>query len=134
VLWSFQCQDARRAEHVRGHFLAFLHTFAADSSDFAAAELIFGELVGNVVRHAPGRINIRLDWTGSDAILWVADTGEGFESRSRLPDAFSESGRGLFIVSTLAREFHIDKIEGDGTQACAVLPVSTKKRENSVAC
>jgi anti-sigma regulatory factor (Ser/Thr protein kinase) len=134
MIWTFASEDAQKATKARRQFIEALKIRGAADSDYYAAELIFGELVGNVVRHAPGKINIRLDWTGCDAVLCVGDTGEGFDTNAKLPDAFSESGRGLFIVSKLAREFHIEKIKGDGTQACAVLPVSAKTRGNIAAC
>lgn len=36
---------------------------AESDADFEFAELIFGELGGNVARHAPGRINVRVTTT-----------------------------------------------------------------------
>jgi len=125
VLWSFQCEDARRAEHVRAHFLTFLQTFAASNSDFAAAELIFGELIANVVRYAPGRVAIRVEWHETSPVLSVQDHGQGFAPTFALPeDPLAESGRGLFLVSTLGRSVEVDSCGGRGTTVSVMLPVS----------
>jgi signal transduction histidine kinase len=124
VLWSFQCEDARRAENVRAHFLTFLQTFAASTSDFAAAELIFGELIANVVRYAPGRVAIRVEWQGVSPVLSVQDQGQGFTPTFSLPDdPLAECGRGLFLISTLGRGVEVDSRGGCGTTVSVQLPV-----------
>jgi anti-sigma regulatory factor (Ser/Thr protein kinase) len=90
--------------------------------------LIFGELLGNVVRHAPGLVEITLDWNDEAPVLHVLDNGSGFASRrarERLPDDdWSESGRGLFIVNACAAAFSVQARPGCGTHASATLPVS----------
>ena len=65
---------------------------------------MFGELVGNVVRHAPGPIEIELTFKDEQAVLAVRDRGIGFVSASdELPlDPYTESGRGLFLVHAFA--------------------------------
>ncbi|MDP9017395.1 MAG: ATP-binding protein [Candidatus Eremiobacteraeota bacterium] len=124
MLWSFQCQDARRAENVREHFLAFLHTFASNNSDFAAAELIFGELVANVVRYAPGQVVIRVEWLAESPVLSVQDHGKGFEPNFDLPDdPLAEGGRGLYLVATLGRHVDVAMREGRGATVSVTLPV-----------
>lgn len=124
MLWSFQCQDARRAENVRAHFLKFLYTFATRQSDFAAAEMIFGELIANVVRYAPGHVAIRVEWHDQSPVLHVADQGAGFDPKFALPeDPLAESGRGLFLVHALATRVEVDYAKGRGTTVSVVLPV-----------
>ena len=124
MLWSFQCEDARRAENVREHFLNFLHTFAADRSDFSAAELIFGELIANVVRYAPGRVAIRVEWHNESPVLHVQDHGAGFEPKFTLPeDPLAETGRGLFLVQALGKQVNVASTQGRGTTVSVVLPV-----------
>ena len=74
------------------------------------AELVLGELAGNVVRHAAGAVEFVLDNTGGDLVLHVIDDGPGFERAPMLPiDVMSESGRGLFIVSQLTRRVQRNK-------------------------
>jgi anti-sigma regulatory factor (Ser/Thr protein kinase) len=129
VSWSFD-STAAAANSVRRAFLACLSSkdSGGKAIDLAAAELIFGELLGNVVRHAPGPVDIALDWTGDLPVLHVLDSGPGFRSRrnrERLPvDDLSESGRGLFIVNACAKQFTVRNRNGRGTHATATLPAS----------
>ena len=123
--WSFEAADAGRAYGVRRDLLMYLQSRAAHGSDFDAAALIFGELVGNVVRHAPGPIAVDIYWESDMAVLRVIDRGPGFEwdGNARLPDRFAESGRGLFIAHSVARNLRVRRIPGNGTEATAWLPV-----------
>src|SRR5580692_7960809 len=54
--WQFQADDARLALSVRREFLAFLRESCTTTSDCEAALLVFGELIANVILHAPGPI------------------------------------------------------------------------------
>jgi anti-sigma regulatory factor (Ser/Thr protein kinase) len=126
--WSFDSTSSG-SNGARRAFLACLKSKAvAAPIDVPAAELIFGELLGNVVRHAPGRVDIVLDWTAELPVLHVLDRGPGFRSRrkrERLPvDQLSESGRGLFIVNACAPTFSVRNRNGRGTHASATLPLA----------
>lgn len=123
--WSFQAADAGRAYGVRRHLLAYLRSRATQGSDLDAAALIFGELVGNVVRHAPGPISVELVWERATAVLRVVDNGPGFDwdGLPMLPAMYAESGRGLFIASSVAESLEVCRLAGNGTQATARLPV-----------
>jgi anti-sigma regulatory factor (Ser/Thr protein kinase) len=123
--WRFESADAARAYHVRQDLLAYLATYASDDSDLAGAGLIFGELVGNVVRHAPGPIAVDIRWEGGFAILRVRDDGPGFDWQvATLPADMAESGRGLFIAHAVARSLRVRRLPGRGTEAIAQLPVA----------
>jgi len=101
-----------------------LHERASANSDFAGAELIFGELISNVVRHAPGPVQVRLDWSGKKAILSVHDEHAPFTPRFKLPDdIMAESGRGLYIARAYATSLDVTHIDGDGTKVSVGLPV-----------
>jgi hypothetical protein len=90
--------------------------------DRTVAELVYAELVGNVKRYAPGALDVALDLSGEYAVLHVVDAGAGFQHNPRLPvDALAESGRGLFIVSTIAEEFAVTRCATGGAHARAVL-------------
>jgi anti-sigma regulatory factor (Ser/Thr protein kinase) len=87
-----------------------------------AAELVFGELLGNVVRYAPGPIEVMFDWSEPVPVLHVLDRGPGFTLMPRLPsDLLSERGRGLFIVWSLAEDFNVTERLDGGSHARAVL-------------
>jgi anti-sigma regulatory factor (Ser/Thr protein kinase) len=125
--WSFEATGPA-SNGARRVFLACLRSKenGGKTLDYTAAELIFGELLGNVVRHAPGLVEVTLDWNEEFPVLHVLDAGPGFRSRrarERLPvDALSESGRGLFIINACATKFSVRNRKGRGTHACATLP------------
>jgi PAS domain S-box-containing protein len=107
-LWSYISEDARVAAHARREFIEFLRERAADGTFLARAELVFGELLGNVVRHAPGPVEIAVFQRKSRWELHVIDSGRPFSPSRALPnDPFSERGRGLFIVQQLAANVRI---------------------------
>jgi len=120
--WVFEADDAMLAALERHDFIEHLRALASRDSDLHAAEVIYGELVANVVRHAAGRIAIVVDWDSERPILRVRDYGCGFFSDFQLPHAMSESGRGLFIVRRLAHDVEIH-CEPGGCEVRAMLPV-----------
>jgi anti-sigma regulatory factor (Ser/Thr protein kinase) len=74
------------------------------------------------VRYAPGRVEVILDYSADVPVVHIIDGGTGFEHNPRLPaDTYAESGRGLFIVAELAREFTIARAPGGGSHARVVL-------------
>jgi PAS domain S-box-containing protein len=122
--WSFDAREARASHDVRGVYVQYLSELAEAGADVGGAELVFGELVSNVVRHAPGPIEIELEWTASRPVLHVLDRGSGFPRTNALPtDIMSESGRGLYLVDLLTEEFTVTTLPGYGTHARAVLPI-----------
>lgn len=124
IRWAFQADDASAAHDARSALLAYLRSRGASDSDYQAAEIIFGELVGNVVKHAPGPILIELMWDGEAPTLRVTDRGPGFELRAALPhDVMSESGRGLFLASAFASELAVTRLTEGGARVSATLPV-----------
>lgn len=134
VGWSFEAENARAAQAARGSFMARLQKEATPESDFAAAEIIFGELVGNVVRHAPGSIDVALEWRDNRAVLHVVDRGPGFEYT--LPaniDLLSESGRGLWLAHQFGEQVTVECLPGFGAHVSVVLPVfrQSAKRVNA---
>jgi anti-sigma regulatory factor (Ser/Thr protein kinase) len=124
VRWEFDSRDARAASLARREFVAVLRREAAPASDVHAAEIVFGELVGNAVRHAPGPIRVALCWKGTSPVLCVRDSGDRFEVERRLPDdPLSEGRRGLYLALRLARRLTVQRIPGDGKIVLAILPV-----------
>ena len=130
--WSFDARDAMSAHGARSAFVAALRAEGTADGDYLGSEVIFGELIGNVVRHAPGPIDVTLEWSDLEPVLHVIDRGPGFVRLPALPDTMSESGRGLFIVDALAREFIAKPIPGRGTHVTVRLPVKRSDRERVV--
>lgn len=122
--WDFDSREARSASLARREFVALLRREAAPTSDVQAAEIVFGELVGNALRHAPGRIRVAVRWKGTSPVLCVRDSGDRFDVERRLPaDPLCEGRRGLYIVLRLSRRLTVIPIPGDGKIVSAVLPV-----------
>jgi anti-sigma regulatory factor (Ser/Thr protein kinase) len=94
--------------------------------DVDAAELIFGELVANVVRHAHGAVEVRLELAGRAPVLVVRDHGPGLRwvPRGGSQDPLAECGRGLAIVRRLSRDLAVRPARGGGTVVRAVLPTA----------
>ncbi|MBD5655859.1 MAG: ATP-binding protein [Candidatus Eremiobacteraeota bacterium] len=122
--WSFASTDAAASRAARKAFTAYLREQASPDSDILSAELTFGELVGNAARHAPGPVEVAVEWKNGRAALSVHDEGPGFQPTCTPPkDTFAESGRGLYIVARLASDLRVEDIARDGTRVSVVLPV-----------
>jgi serine phosphatase RsbU (regulator of sigma subunit)/anti-sigma regulatory factor (Ser/Thr protein kinase) len=123
--WSFDIADAGAAHVTRSAIVARLRERGAAPGDTFTAELIYGELIGNVVRYAGGAVDVRLDWHSGAPVLHVLDRGPGFAYVPGLPaDIFAESGRGLYIVQHATREFTITPRPDGGSHARALLPLA----------
>ncbi len=120
--WTFDADDGSAAATVRREIVGALARRNVSEGDRIMAELIYAELVGNVKRYAPGLLDVALDLSADHAVLHVIDSGPGFQHNARLPaDALAESGRGLFIVSSIVDEFAVTRNIGGGAHARAVL-------------
>jgi PAS domain S-box-containing protein len=125
--WTFDVGDVRAARVVRDELVAALQCRLVPRGDIALAELLFSELVGNVVRHTGGTAEVVLDLSGTAPVLHVLDRGPGFTFAARLPaNPLSESGRGLFIAAMLARDLSIAPRPDGGSHARVVLPFNLK--------
>jgi anti-sigma regulatory factor (Ser/Thr protein kinase) len=123
--WTFDSKDAARAHAARRSFVEILRDAGLRQKQLDAAELVFGELLGNVVRFAPGPVEIVVDWTrGTAPVLHVLDRGPGFTFMPKLPlDPLSERGRGIYIAWSLAEELNVTLRHGGGAHARAVLAI-----------
>ena len=125
--FSFRIADASLANNARGIFQRYLAAQVDPSSDLYGAELIFGELLGNVARHAPGSIDVRLRWNGLLAILEVADEGPGYSVADvHLPGGLDESCRGLFLISAFGTGLAV-RCEDGWTTTTVTLPVKRRR-------
>lgn len=125
--WAFDAGDGETAQRTRHAFVEMLRERGMLPEEVATAELIFGELLGNVVRYAPGPIEISFEWSEDPPVLHVLDRGPGFTLVPRLPsDLLSERGRGLYIVWTLAEDFNVTERFDGGSHARAVLFSSSR--------
>jgi anti-sigma regulatory factor (Ser/Thr protein kinase) len=128
--WAFAVSDQDAAAAVRLDIVAVLRDRGATDADTALTELVFSELLGNVVRHCTDEVDFALDVSGDAPILHALDRGAGFAYNALLPnDIMSVSGRGLFIVRSLIRELTITRRIDGGSHARAVLPFRIRSRQ-----
>ncbi len=122
--WSFVAADAREASTTtRRGVREFLSEEACERCDLDAVEIIVGELISNVVQHAPGPIGMHCWWEGDRAILLVADRGPGLPPVRPIPDPAATNGRGLLLIDALAQSVRFDCVPGQGTRIAVQLPV-----------
>ncbi len=120
--WAFDTNDSSAAHGARHSFVSALRDGGLPEDRLDTAELVFGELLGNVVRFAPGPIEIFFDWSEPTPVLHVLDRGPGFTLVPKLPsDLLSERGRGLYIVWSLTDDFNVTRRHDGGSHARAVL-------------
>jgi diguanylate cyclase (GGDEF)-like protein len=122
--WKFMSDDAASAGNARAEFLEQLDSRHVDANVMTNAELVFGELVGNVVKHAPGKLEIELFWTAQGGpVLIVRDCGPSFELIDvELPqDDLAESGRGFFLINSLGSRPLVVRRSNGGTQVTVAL-------------
>ena len=120
--WVVDPRDVARTDAMRRAVLAELELGNYPRRLQSGAELILAELVGNLKRYAPGTAEIVLEWSGRRPVLHVRDCGPGFEFAANLPpDLYSESGRGLFLISAFALDFQVTRRAEGGSHARIVL-------------
>jgi serine phosphatase RsbU (regulator of sigma subunit)/anti-sigma regulatory factor (Ser/Thr protein kinase) len=121
--WSFSAADQQAAQAARNELYALLLRSGMAPDDCTACELIFGELIGNVARHAPGPLEAALEFRDDRAVLHVIDRGGGYRiARLVAADVFDEGGRGLWLAQRLGSMLEVEPIPGFGTRTSAILP------------
>lgn len=121
--WAFDVGDSAAAYAIKRDFVNAVKEEYGETGDIDACEIIFSELVGNVLRYAPGRLSLGLSADSHGLWLHVMDDGPGFEGPPTLPaDVWSESGRGLFLVGALAKDLTIQRLPAYGTYVKVLLP------------
>jgi anti-sigma regulatory factor (Ser/Thr protein kinase) len=120
--WKFASNDRLSARRTQAAIMAKLVALGALDAEIRDAELVYAELIGNVVRHAPGPVDVALDTSGALPVLSVLDRGNGFAfAPHSVPDSLAESGRGLFIIRSLTVDLNATHRPGGGCHVRAVL-------------
>ncbi|HET9096878.1 MAG TPA: SpoIIE family protein phosphatase [Candidatus Baltobacteraceae bacterium] len=129
--WQFEAADARAAYALREEYFRTLKDAGVcDEEYLSTCGLIFAELIGNAVRHAPGALSVSLEMREDEIVLHVIDDGPGFTYEPSLPsNIWAEGGRGLFLVSALARAVRVERLPGLGSHVMATLPVRVHNGE-----
>ncbi len=123
--WSLAPGDLASVAGARRAFRTEIERYAAAGSDVDGAELIFAELLSNVIRHGEGAADVSLRWCDRCTLLVVTDTGRGFGDRRHpaFPEPLAERGRGLALVAALSGGMRMGNRRAGGAYVCAVLPV-----------
>jgi anti-sigma regulatory factor (Ser/Thr protein kinase) len=123
-IWQFDARDAVAAQRVKRAILWELAAHADRSPEFAAIEIIYGELLSNLVRHTPGPATITLEWHDELPVLHVDDHGPAFQFPSNAPtDSLAESGRGFRLINSCSSKFAVQRI-GEKNRVTVALPLS----------
>lgn len=114
--WTFDSHDADAARAARHSFLEYAGSYGKGSPfDTTAAELVLGELIGNVERHAPGSCVVDVEWNSDELVISVKDDGPCFALHAEAPDdLLAETGRGLYLVRQFTRRLEIEPARGGG--------------------
>ena len=113
--WTFDATDPHAARRVRAEMVKFIAS-QNPQSDSSLAELVFGELAGNIAKHSGGPAKFSIERRDGCVVLRISDRGKAFDYNLRTHmDPFAEEGRGLFLVHTLARKMQIEHEDGWNT-------------------
>ncbi len=130
MCWSLNVNDADAAREARKAATASLGEQTTSADALAAAELIIGELLSNAGRHADGFVCLQLSIEGGHAQISVHDTSAAFSIEFHRPlDQFSESGRGLYIISELAKTVAVTPLNGMGKRVTVTLDLPIENTE-----
>lgn len=122
--WTSALVAAHVAASLRQECVGFLRRFTNDEGGLFVASLVFGELLGNIARHAAGEAFVSIDWRGRYPCITVGDRGPGLgrSADSELEgDLFREGGRGIAIIRHYVRTLTFSHRPGGGTLVDIVL-------------
>ncbi len=125
--WTFESHDAEAARALRHSFAAYAANVVSGEHelDTSAAELVIGELIGNVKQHAPGSVNVHAQWQRDRVSITVTSEGPSFTLPTSAPeDPLSESGRGLFLVRSHTSDLRVSTAIRGRCQVRAVIPLA----------
>jgi PAS domain S-box-containing protein len=123
--WRFHSSHALSARNARRELADYLRAYATEASATFEAELVIGEILANTVRHAPGLVEIEIDWRATRPRIHASDRG----STTATPvadwpsDPLAESGRGLPLIFALATDVTIERDPNGGIAISCTLPV-----------
>lgn len=109
---NFKVDDLKRMSRELAAFAEYLKANSVAEDDVFLSRLVSCELLSNVIRHGGGaaEFSARL-LPDKIEITVVSDSFEKVSFDRPAPDAFSESGRGLYIVRSVISG---DVVRGEG--------------------
>jgi len=135
MCWTLDAGDVHAARSARKAAAAALRAYTDSEEALSAAELVVGELLSNAARHAKGHVCLELSRADGRAQISVHDTTPAFALDVRRPlDEYAESGRGLYIISELARRVSVVPLAGMGKRVCVTLDLHVPHGELAASC
>ena len=129
--WCLHSDDQHAVRSAKAELMAIAGASLTSLAATGVADVILAELIGNVVRHAPGAFELVVDMGAAEPVIHILDRGAGFHHTPRLPqDMTTENGRGIYIVSALSPGFTIERRLGGGSHARAILPLDADLAEH----
>jgi anti-sigma regulatory factor (Ser/Thr protein kinase) len=131
VDWLLSPATAPGVRALRAELATYLRRHAREEDRVDDAELVVSELLSNAAEHAGGSVWVSLDWSAPQPVLTVHDLGPAFHlGHLSMPDAHSLRGRGLWLVSQLAKDLDVEAKRGGGKRVQTVLAL-TRRAEPS---
>lgn len=86
--WYVHARDPDDVQELRREIVGHLATHAAPEAEVGDVGLAVGQLLGNLIKHAPGPAWVSLNWPADTVALVVTDLRPGF-----VPDRAGRSTR-----------------------------------------
>ena len=124
--WVFDARHQQAAHKVKAELMAALKALGPLAPDPTVAEIVFGELLSNVVQHTPGPARVRFAVQDGHVVLAVEDRDRSLPRDGQLsadpsPPAWdAENGRGLLIIRSLCERVAVEPTR-DGKCTTVVL-------------
>ncbi len=101
-MMTFKVDNLKDMHSSLQNFVDYLRACGVDEDDVFYGRLVGCELVANVIRHCGVMARFCGGVEGDDIVITVSsDSAKSFKLCPDLPDAMSESGRGLYIVNVV---------------------------------
>ncbi len=110
---QFEIHDYPTMQKSIADFCRFLADFGLSAERIFDCRLVANELIGNVLRHTPGKARLQGDIEDGFVVLTVRSSVAFMPPKtSNCSDVYAEHGRGLFLVDSVCAE-RITTDEGD---------------------
>ena len=129
MCWTLDASDVHAARATRKEATAALRTLTDCVETIGAAELVIGELLSNAARHTDGKVCLEIGRHDGHAEISVYDSSTRFPTEVKpQPDDTAENGRGLYIISKIARRIAVQPFDGIGKRVSVTLDLPCDER------
>jgi serine/threonine-protein kinase RsbW len=111
--------EPRYVYEVRRLFQEFLRGAPVSADELEDLKIALSEACANAIAHGSpsgtrSHFSVRCRLTPDELVMEVADEGDGFSPRPGvpLPDDYSPSGRGIFLMQHFCDDVHVERRDG----------------------